>query len=231
MCCRSRRTSTPTPAASRCRTPAPTDLVSWDQNQKIFDLREDWWAIEAGLIETPDVKRIIIANIGGQVGQTWIPSPSASSTTNSTRRSTCARSVIGNILAQNRQGHHPLGQRAALRLPGLVAQLAVGQHPARAVRRRQGPPRAQPGRSTATRSTEILYEGAKIATIYPFPLYPGLQEFADSPEVKALEEKYQPRLFDPEQSAALMTEAGFTKNGDGLWEKDGETVNGADQRL
>ena len=40
---------------------------------------------------------------------------------------------------------------------------------------------------------EILYEGAKIATIYPFPLYPGLQEFADSPEVKALEEKYQPR--------------------------------------
>ena len=26
---------------------------------------------------------------------------------------------------------------------------------------------------------EILYEGAKIATIYPFPLYPGLQKFVD----------------------------------------------------
>ena len=72
---------------------------------------------------------------------------------------------------------------------------------------------------------EILYEGAPIATIYPFPLYPGLQAFVDSPEVKALEEKYQPRKYDPDESAALMEEAGFTRNGDDLWEKDGETAN------
>jgi peptide/nickel transport system substrate-binding protein len=72
---------------------------------------------------------------------------------------------------------------------------------------------------------DILYEGAPIATIYPFPLYPNLQAFADSPAVKALEEQYQPRKFDPEESAALMTEAGFTMNGDGLWEKDGKTVD------
>lgn len=70
---------------------------------------------------------------------------------------------------------------------------------------------------------EVLYEGAKVTTIYPFPLYPGLQAFADSPEVKALEEKYQPRKFDLEESAALMTAAGFT-NGDDLWEKAGATV-------
>ncbi len=57
---------------------------------------------------------------------------------------------------------------------------------------------------------DILYEGAPIATIYPFPLYPNLQAFADSPAVKALEEQYQPRLFDPEQSAALMTAEGYT---------------------
>jgi ABC-type transport system substrate-binding protein len=72
---------------------------------------------------------------------------------------------------------------------------------------------------------EVVFNGAKIATIYPFPLYPGLQAFADSPEVKALEEQYQPRKFDLEESAALMTAAGYTKNGDGLWEKDGETIN------
>ena len=39
---------------------------------------------------------------------------------------------------------------------------------------------------------EVLYDGAKIATIYPFPLYPGLQAFADSPAVKALESQVQP---------------------------------------
>jgi len=72
---------------------------------------------------------------------------------------------------------------------------------------------------------EIIYDGAKISTIYPFPLYPGLQKFVDTPEVKALVEKYNPREFNLDKSAQLMTEAGFTKNGDGLWEKDGKTVN------
>ena len=47
----------------------------------------------------------------------------------------------------------------------------------------------------------------------------------DSPAVKALEEQYQPRKFDLAESEALMTEAGFTRNGEGLWEKDGATVN------
>jgi ABC-type transport system substrate-binding protein len=72
---------------------------------------------------------------------------------------------------------------------------------------------------------EVLYEGAKISTIYPFPLYPGLQKFVDSPAVQALEKQYDPRKFDLAESEKLMTEAGFTKNGDGLWEKDGQTVN------
>jgi peptide/nickel transport system substrate-binding protein len=35
----------------------------------------------------------------------------------------------------------------------------------------------------------------------------------------------QPRAYDPDAAAALMEEAGFTKNGNDLWEKDGQTVN------
>jgi ABC-type transport system substrate-binding protein len=72
---------------------------------------------------------------------------------------------------------------------------------------------------------EVVYDGAKVSTIYPFPLYPGLQKFADSPAVKALEQKYNPREFNLDKAAQLMTEAGFTKNGDGLWEKGGKTVS------
>jgi peptide/nickel transport system substrate-binding protein len=72
---------------------------------------------------------------------------------------------------------------------------------------------------------EVVYEGAKVATIYPFPLYPGLQKFIDTPGVKALVEKYQPAKFDLTESDKLMTGAGFKKNANGLWEKDGKTVN------
>src|SRR6266545_2530998 len=72
---------------------------------------------------------------------------------------------------------------------------------------------------------ELLYEGAKISTIYPFPLYPNLQKFADSPGVKALEAQYNPREFNLDKSGQMMTEAGFTKNADDLWEKGGATVS------
>src|SRR5262245_11826186 len=32
-------------------------------------------------------------------------------------------------------------------------------------------------------------------------------------------------MFDPAQSEALMTGEGWAKNGEGLWEKDGKTIN------
>src|SRR5260221_12979133 len=72
---------------------------------------------------------------------------------------------------------------------------------------------------------QVLYQNAPVATIYPFPLYPALQRFADSPAVKALEAKYQPRKFDLAESARLMTAAGFTKNSDGLWAKNGTALD------
>jgi peptide/nickel transport system substrate-binding protein len=73
---------------------------------------------------------------------------------------------------------------------------------------------------------DLIYDGAKVATIYPFPLYPNLQKFADSPAVKAFETQYNPSEFNLDKSAQLMTAAGFTKNADGLWaDKDGKTIS------
>ena len=42
--------------------------------------------------------------------------------------------------------------------------------------------------------------------------------------MQALIEKYQPRKFDPEESAALMQSAGFTLNQDGFWQRDNATL-------
>jgi hypothetical protein len=84
---------------------------------------------------------------------------------------------------------------------------------------------------TVDRNTinEIVYDGAQVATVYPFPLYPNLQKFADSAAVQAAFEAnasnaMQTGTADLAETDALMTAAGFTKNGDGLWEKDGATV-------
>lgn len=79
----------------------PYTCVAWDQNQKIFDLRADWWAVKAGIATLPDVKRIVMTNIGGQVGQNM--DTVAQRVVNNEYDATLdmRSSVIGNILKNN----------------------------------------------------------------------------------------------------------------------------------
>jgi ABC-type transport system substrate-binding protein len=202
----------------------PYTTVVWDATQKILDLREDWWAVEAGLIEMPEVKRIVMVNIGGQVGQSM--EVVAQRVTNNEMDSALdfRQSIISSILQQNPNvTSHTAGEPPFGYLDWWPNSLWMNtlQAPYDDVRVR----RAVSLAINRDLIDEIVYEGAKVTTIYPFPLYPGLQKFVDREDVKALEEKYQPRKFDVDESAALMEEAGFSLNGDGLWERDGETVN------
>jgi peptide/nickel transport system substrate-binding protein len=199
----------------------PYDLKAWNANQKIFDYRPDWWAVTAGRIAEPAVKRVIIANITG-VSMDTVAQRVVNNEFDSALDMRSA--VIGNILAQNPEVTTHTGNESPFGYldwwpNSLWMNTQLEPYSDARVRRAIS--------LVINRDVinDVLYEGAPIATIYPFPLYPNLQAFADSPAVKALEEKYQPRLFDPDQSAALMTEAGFTKNGDDLWEKDGKTVD------
>lgn len=202
----------------------PYTIVSWDNNQKILDLREDWWAVEAGLLPMPQVKRIVMVNLGGQIGQNM---------------DVVAQRIV------NAEMDSALDMRSALIKSILDQAPAVTTHAGNNppygyldwwpnslwVNTQQEPyndPRIRRAMSLSIdRDTidEVVYEGAQIASIYPFPLYPGLQAFVDSPEVQALIAQYEPRKFSLEDSAALMTEAGYTLNGDGLWEKDGATIS------
>ena len=202
----------------------PYDLIAWNANQKILDLREDWWGAEAGVAPMPEVKRVVVVNLGGRGGQNMDVVAQRIVNNEMDSALDMRSSVIANILAQNDKTTTHTGNESPYGYldwwPNSLwvnTQLAPYDDPlvrraiSRAVNR--------------DLIDEILYEGAPIATIYPFPLYPGLQAFVDSPEVKALEEKYQPRKYDPDESAALMEEAGFELNGDDMWEKDGQTVN------
>jgi ABC-type transport system substrate-binding protein len=213
----------PTKAPGRDEIPhsGPYDIVAWNANQKIFNLRPDWWAVKAGRMAEPAVKRVVVVNILNQpidtVAQRVVNNEFDSSVD-------MRAQIIGNILQQNPEVQSWTGTDSPYgyldwwpnslwmndKLPP-YDDVRVRKAISLAINRDQ--------------LNEVLYEGAKIATIYPFPLYPNLQAFADSPEVKAEEAKYNPWAYDVDQSAKLMEEAGFTKNGDGLWEKDGKTFD------
>lgn len=202
----------------------PYTIVSWDNNQKILDLREDWWAVEAGLIETPDVKRIVMFNLGGQIGQNMDVVAQRIVNNEMDSALDMRSDLIKSILEQNSDitthagNNPPYGY-----LDWWPNSLWVNTQlpPYDDVRVRQAMNRCI-DRDTID---EIVYDGAKIANVYPFPLYPGLQSFVDSPEVQALIAQYEPRKFDPAEAATLMEAAGFALNGDDLWERDGETVS------
>ena len=164
----------------------PYNLVSWDVNQKIYDLRDDWWAIEAGRIDVPAVKRVVYFNIGGQVGQGMDVVAQRVVNSELDAALDMRSSVIDNILANNEKitthsGNQPPFGYLDWWPNSLWMNTQLAPYDDARVRR------AMSLVINRELINEIVYEGAEIATIYPFPLYPGLQAFADSPAVKALE--------------------------------------------
>ena len=173
----------------------------------------------------PDVKRIIIVNIGGQVGQNMDTVAQRVVNNEFDSALDMRSSVIGNILAQNPKITTHTGNESPYGYldwwpNSLWMNTQLEPYSDANVRR------AISLAINRDMIDEILYEGAKIATIYPVPALPGPAGVRRLARRSRRWRRSTSRASSTSsESAALMTEAGFTKNGDGLWEKDGETVN------
>ena len=213
------------PAALEIPHSGPYDLVAWNANQKIFDLREDWWAVKAGRIAMPEVKRIVMVNIGGQVGQNMDTVAQRLVNNEFDSALDMRRSVIGNILAQNPKITTHTGNESPFGYldwwPNSLwmnTQLEPYNDPK--VRRAMSlVDQPRPDQRDPLR-------GRKDRDDLSLPALPGPAGVCRlARQSRRWRRSISPRKFDLEESAKLMTEAGFTKNGDGLWEKDGATVD------
>jgi len=202
----------------------PYTTVVWDATQKILDYRDDWWAVDAGIAEVPDVKRIVMVNIGGQVGQSMEVVAQRVVNDEFDTALDFRQSIIASILEQNPKVTSHTGNEPPYGyLDWWPNSLWVNT-----LLEPFDDPNVRRAMSLAINRDlidDIVYDGAKVTAEVPFPLYPNLQAFLDSDAVQALYAEHEPRKFDLEESAALMEGAGFALNGDGLWEKDGATVN------
>jgi ABC-type transport system substrate-binding protein len=199
----------------------PYSIVNWTVDQVVMDYRDDWWAAKSGLAPVPEVKRVIVQRIGADMG-------------------TVAQRVVNNEFDATLDMRNALIKSTLEQNPKVTSH--TGNEPPHGYLdwwpnslwvNTQIEPFNDPNVRKAISLSinrdqldEVVYEGAKVATIYPFPLYPQLVKFAESDGVKALEEKYQPRKFDVDEAAKLLEGAGFAKNADGLWEKGGNTIPG-----
>jgi peptide/nickel transport system substrate-binding protein len=198
----------------------PYRINNWTVDQKQYVLREDWWGVKIGFQPLSEVKRVIFTqNKDMQVTAQRIVNNEFDATLD-LRTELIKSTLEANPKITTHTGDKPPHGYLDWWPNSLWMNLEQAPYSDANVRRAISLSVDRP------KLNEVLFDEASIATIYPFPLYPNLQKFADSAPIKALEEKYQPGKFDLDESGKLMEGAGFAKNGDGLWEKDGQTVSG-----
>lgn len=198
----------------------PYDLVDWDAARKIYDRRSDWWAVGAGLAPLPAVQRVIYENIVqpmDTIGQRVVHNDYDATLL-------MTGPLISSVLQANRKitsysGDQPPYGFLDWWATALWMNTQLAPYDDVRVRR------ALSLAIDRDHLNQLLYGGAPIATIYPFPLFPSLQRFAESPAITVLTAQYEPGTFDLAESANLMTAAGFSKNADGLWAKEGQVLN------
>lgn len=68
----------------------------------------------------------------------------------------------------------------------------------------------------------IGWQGAGTKSHLPLPDFPPLRKFTD--QIQDLVEKYEIGVYDPAKSAAIMERKGWTRDAEGFWVKDGERI-------
>ncbi|MGI8643839.1 MAG: ABC transporter substrate-binding protein, partial [Thermomicrobiales bacterium] len=199
-------------------TTAPWRVVFASPEQKVIDRREEWWAVEAGLAEAlPDVERIVYLPFTDQtqVAQQFINNAIDMS-------SSLAPLTMQQVLSQNPAITTHTGDQPPYGY--------VDWWPTSLYVNNEQPPfddvNVRWGLSyfiNREQVIEVAESGAGSIAPLPIPTYPGLEPFYEA--VEDLLEEYPTTEFSPEKGAARLQESGWEKNGDGVWEKDGQTLD------
>ncbi len=199
-------------------TTGPWQVVQTSPEQKIINRRASWWAVDQGLVESmPEVLQIV-----------YVPNPGETQ---------MAQAIIANK-ADAALDLRPTTIREVLqRNPSVVTHSGfnppygyVDWWPVSLIFNASQPPyddkRVRWAMSyyiDRDQLIDIAYDGAGTPSKLPLPSYAPLQRYFDAVEGK-LSSTHNTTEYNPAKADALMIEAGFSKNGDGYWEKDGSVV-------
>ena len=194
-------------------TTGPWKVVFSSPEQKVIDRRESWWAVDQGLVSAmPEVERIIYlpAVPDEQMAQQLI--------SNEVDSSLDLRPLtIETVLAQNPKiTTHTGNEKPYGYVDWWPTSLWVNHD-----KEPYGDPAVRWALSyfiDRQQMIDVALDGAGSISALPMPTYPPLQPFFEG--VADLLQQYPTTEFNPEKGAQLLTDAGWTKDGD-TWTKNG----------
>lgn len=188
--------------------------IAVDTNtQRQFDLRDDWWAVKTGFMAKPQVERIIAIPFTDdtKAAQLYINNEIDYSLDLRPR-------TIATILEQ---APHCISHTGHDKPYGYVDWWPISMY-FNTMEAPYDDKRVRWAIALTVDQQQLVdvgWDGAGKATAYPFPEYPGLMKYVDAN--KDLFEKYNVLEVNLEKAADLMMEAGFEKDAEGFWVKDG----------
>ena len=194
----------------------PYKMVLSTPQQRIWDLRQDWWAAKTGFQELPKVERLIFLPYVEEAKRVQIMVSNALDSCVDLRPPNIRTVVEGNPNITTWTGRKlPLGY-----LDWWPISLGFNN---------LEEPFSNPEIRWAINHVinreqivEIGWQGSGRPTLLPFPDFPLMRRFTD--QIQDLLEKYPVGVYDLTRSAALMRRNGWEKDSRGLWTKDGKTI-------
>ncbi|MEM7533607.1 MAG: ABC transporter substrate-binding protein [Chloroflexota bacterium] len=194
----------------------PYNVTLWTPEQQFVDRRDDWWGAKTGFSELPDVERIIHLPWTGEERAAQLIINNEIDSSLDLRATTIATVVDQSeavITHTNRD--LPLGYTDWWPTSfwfncdeGPFSDKNVRWAVSYTIDRQQ--------------MLDVALEGSGILTQLPFPYYPPLMPYIDA--AAELLEEYPTNEHNLDKAAERMTEAGYEKDDEGFWVKDGERV-------
>ena len=194
------------------------EVVQTSPQQRVMNRRDSWWALDQGLVDKlPEILQIVYVPNPGETQRAQAIIANRADAGLDFRPRTMAEILERNANVITHSGFNkPYGYVDWWPI-GLMFNASKAPYDDKRVRW------AISNYLDRDQIVEVAYIGAGTPSQLPIPSYAPLQRYFDVVEEK-LSTTHNTSEYNPTRADSLMMEAGFEKNSDGYWERDGSEI-------